>query len=306
MPGRASRSRFLPPASSSNLLGWELTASNIGLVGVGVNGALLPAYTGAYEVPAGTTISNKLITEGLDLQAGNIVVERCLFKPTDATAGGGWPICHTFDPSMGTPSPNTLPVTIRDCEFDGSLMSVTISEVGQTVAHHGNANMYRNYIHHLGGGFATIHSGATLSVVVENNYVRDMISVGDPATTGNHCDAYTIRDFETAPGRTCVVRNNRFDCSTANATGACFIQANAGPIENVTVQGNYLEGDGWNLALETNNFFYSNVDIINNRFRATGAGRAYYTGGSGYDTWTENYDYHATNPDHKGAVVNEP
>ena len=131
---------------------------------------------------------------------------------------------------------------------------------------------------------------------------------GDPATTGNHSDAFTIRDFSNAerPDRKAVIRNNRFDCDSPNPTGAFFIQAYAGRIDNVTIQGNLLEGNGYQLALEAKDSGYSNIKAVDNRFSGTGFGAAYVTGGPGFASWQDNYVYAAAAPSARGTAVSKP
>lgn len=285
----------------SEMMGWQVTASNIGLAGLGINGNTLPLYTGPSAPAAGTIIENVRIDGGLALYNGNITVRKCLIQPT--SAGSGLPIVTTsdynYDPYHVTPTT----VTIEDCEFDGTLLSDY--SAGWSTGFMGIANMYRNYIHHFGSGIGFMPTGNQLDTIVENNYVTDLVSYGDGATTGNHCDGFTIRGFNASarPARNAMIRNNRFDCYTDNASGACFLQAYADDIDNVTIQGNLLEGNSYNLVLEENNNTYSNMRCINNRFNVQGYGAHYYYG-PGWAQWSENYRNNPANPDNKGTVVN--
>lgn len=72
--------------------------------------------------------------------------------------------------------------------------------------------------------------------------MTDWRAWGDPATTGNHSDGFTVRDFPAGPGRLLIVRNNRIDCDSGNDTGAFFVQTYGGNIDNVAASGNLLEG----------------------------------------------------------------
>lgn len=138
----------------------------------------------------------------------------------------------------------------------------------------GIADLQRNYIHHLGGGLALYNTGRNLDALVEHNYVTEMIAWGNAAADGNHIDVFTIRDFTASqrPDRKAIVRFNRFNASAAsNVTGAFFIQPLWERIDNVTIEGNLLEGDGWNLGLEQKTG-YSNIKAFNNRFSPTGYG----------------------------------
>lgn len=280
-------------------MGWEVTTSNIGLAGLGIDGNSLPLYTGPTAPPAGTLIENRLITVGLALYNGDIIVRKCLFRPTSVSAGAAMIVTYNNSPPYQT-TPTT--VTIEDCEFDGTLLSDY--DAAWAVGFKGIANMYRNYIHHFGGGIGFTSTGMQLDAIVENNYVTDLVSYGDSATTGNHCDGFTIREFNASqnPARTAMIRNNRFDCHTTNASGACFLQANIDNIDNVTIQGNLLEGNGYNLVLEEKYNTYNNMSCINNRFNVQGFGAHYYTGPD-WVQWRENYRNNSANPDNRGVVV---
>ena len=197
-------------------------------------------------------------------------------------------------------------VIIRDSEITGTLLSQ--ESAAYSTGFIGIATLQRNYVHHFGSGLALFHAGTRLNSLIENNYVTDMLGYGDPATTGNHSDAFTIRDFtdEAKSDRTATIRNNRFDCDSPNATGAFFIQAYAGRIDNVTIEGNLLEGNGYQLALEAKNSGYSNVSAINNRFSGTGFGPVYAIGGSGFARWENNYRYSPSGADARGSVISAP
>ncbi len=106
--------------------------------------------------------------------------------------------------------------------------------------------------------------------------------------------------------RRVIIRNNRFDCNSGSDTGAVFIQTFSGRIDNVTLEGNLLEGRGYNLGLEQTNHPYANLQALNNRFSPTGWGPAYVTGGPGWRTWQNNYRYDPTQPDAKGTAVSQP
>jgi hypothetical protein len=291
-----------PPPPSGALMGWDLNAANTGLAPHGLVGSQLPLYMGPSVIPAGSVISGVRFETNIDLSRGNIVIEKCCFKPTPAGYGQGLPLATTTDFQREPYPPAPSKVIIRDCEFDGSLLSA--ERAAFAVGFWGIADLQRNYFHHLGGGFALYNTGSQLDSLVEGNYVVDMIAWGNPATTGNHIDAFSIRDFSAAqrPARTAIIRNNRFDPTTqSNVTGAFFIQPLWERIDNVTIEGNLLAGAGWCLGLEQKTG-YSNMKAINNRFAPTGFGATYYEG-PGWTTWQENYRYDPTKIDAKGAPV---
>ncbi len=290
-----------PPAGSSSA-GWTVNENTVGLAPHGLSCESLPAYTGSSTVPRGTTISGKRVTTNLDVSAGGITIERSCIQPSRAWRG--LPIVSTQNNQTFTVAPEK--VVIRDSELDGSLLDQESAAWATGVM--GNADVISTYIHGFGSGIAIMNSGRQLDVLIERNYVTDLIAWGNAATTGNHTDGFTIRDFSAAEraDRQLVVRNNRFGSDSGNDTGAFFIQAYSGRIDNVTVEGNLLEGKGYQLALESKNYGYSNVRAMNNRFTGTGFGPAYVTGGSGWQQWQDNYIYSASAADGKGRLVSKP
>ena len=154
-----------------------------------------------------------------------------------------------------------------------------------------------------------MNTGDSLDSVVEGNFVTGLLAFGDPATTGNHSDAFTVRDFTTAsaPERTLVVRRNRFDCSSGSDTGALFVQTYAGDIGRLVVTGNLLEGFGYQLGLNSDfGHTYRDVRAIDNRFGGRGYGPAYVQGGAGWDVWRANYLNSPARPGNRGEIVAEP
>ncbi len=299
-----------PPSGTTPKLGygWTLTATNVGLTPLGLKCASLPVYAGGSLLPAGARISGVRFTQQADLSNGNIVIERSCFQPTSGTQNA---IATTtrFSACNNSGCPVIAPqkVVIRDSEFDGSLLPV--SSGASMSAFWGVADLQRNYIHHFGSGIALYNVGDQLSALVEHNYVHRMLSYGNPATTGNHSDAFTIRDFPTSanPSRTAVIRNNRFNTDTENATGSFFLQDTwSAGLGNVTATGNFLEGNGYEMAGEKRNAPTNNNRATNNRFRGSsdgGYGACYTSGGFVWAEWRDNYLYHPTNANNAGAAV---
>lgn len=213
------------------------------------------------------------------------------------------PVVTTFDYNFIKAGPKA---TIRDSEIDGSKLSQ--KSAAYATGFIGIADMTSNYVHHLGSGIALYHTGNSQSATIERNYVTDMLGYGNPATDGNHSDAFTIRDFSASstPTRQAIIRNNRFDCNSPNATGALFLQPYAGRIDNTLIEGNLLEGNGYQLALEQHNSGYSNARAINNRFSGTGFGATYRTGGQGWTQWEQNYLYDKNATNTIGREIKKP
>lgn len=312
-PARPGAPEGDPPDSvvqAVALQGWQLTTTNIGLAPHGLSCNSLPLYTGPSRPAAGAVITGVRIEKPLDLTRGNIVVEKSCIVPTSTGVLGSLvttTVCPN-DCNLGMPA--GAKATIRDSEISGEKMST--SQIASSCAFDGVADLARNYIHDVGSGICFRETGIELSPLVENNYVHRLRHVG----TAHH-DAATIRDFRknAANTRAVTFRGNRLD-STTNVgaashpfqTGALFIQPtwSGFGIHNVFVEGNYLEGGGYNLALEQSNGGNSNTHAVNNRFRPTEHGAATSSGSPGWSAWTGNHRFDAAQPDGKGQAVPRP
>jgi hypothetical protein len=307
---RTTSSQPAPPTTAGS--GWTLNPSNTGLARLGLTCDQLPVYTGGSRPAAGTVISGKQIRTVLDLSAGNITIERSCVRPTSASRG--MPLIGTTNYTQcngGSCPPTPSTVTIRDSEIDGSLID-TMTVAGDC-AFLGVGNLYRNYMHDMGSGICFYYTGRSLSARAEGNYVHRLRAWGDPATTGSHNEAFTIRDFDTSSNdaRTLTVVNNRLDAKSGNDTGAAFIQTYAGNIDQVTMIGNLFEGNGYQLRLSAgyNHIYGRSMRAIDNRFSGTGYGPAQLDKNGlsyGWAEWRENYLNDASKPSHQGASVPAP
>lgn len=301
--------QFVTPPGSTPALGagWTLDATKVGLAPLGLSCDSLPVYSGRNPIPRGSVISKVRFTEFVDLSEGDIVVEKSCFKPT--RPGTNAVATTTHFPSCGNSCPVLAQetVVIKDSEFDGSLLGQ--QGAASASAFWGVADLQRNYIHDLGSGIALYNTGRQLSSLIEHNYVTRMISYGDPATTGNHSDGFTIRDFNVSsnPNRQATIRNNRIDTNTKNATGSFFIQDTwSAGIGNIVATGNLLEGGGYEMAGEKRDAAITNIRVTNNRFRGSsdgGYGACYRAGGFVWTEWANNYLYSSTAPNNAGSVV---
>jgi hypothetical protein len=279
-------------------MGWQLTAQNVGLAPHGLTCASLPLYIGPAKPLGGNTISGYRIEQSLDLSNGNILIEKSCIKPNATGYHNSFLVTTTVCSGNGCSATTAGNVTIRDSEITADHLSA--GAIAKSCAFLGVATLQRNYMHGMGSGICFFETGTVHSALAEQNYVRGLRSAGD-----SHNEAATIRDFRNATGRTVKFLNNRLDCSSGNETGGLFIQPTWLPIYNVTIQGNYLEGGGYNLYLErTSNATYGNVRAINNRFRPTGWGPAATPSGPGYAEWRDNYRYSSTAVNNAGTVVN--
>jgi hypothetical protein len=204
-------------------------------------------------------------------------------------------------------------VIIRDSEIDGSLIKSDRSDFSDqrfqasVLGFNGVADLQRNYIHNVGAGIVLRDTGSQLDALIEGNYVDDLVAWGDPATTGSHNNALSIRDFTDTQraDRKAIIRNNRLELDTPyNASSALQIMPMSGPINNIIIEGNLLEGYGYLLWLfQSNNNYGNNMFSINNRFTPmSGPGWKSATDGNpGWATWEDNYIYNPSMPDGMGA-----
>jgi hypothetical protein len=310
----------VPPAGTSSstgalalpeptLPGWELDSTTTGLRAVGLTCEDLPPYTGDARPPAGTVIERVRVTGPLDLSNGDITIARSCIQPT--AVGRGLPLLTTTHlddctEEAGCPVPRGR-VAISWSDIDGSLLDP--ADAATTTGFLGIADLRGNYVHDVGSGIGLVNTGLQLSSVVEGNYVTGLLAHGDAAGDGNHSDAFTVRDFDTSqePGRTLLVADNRFDCSSGNDTGAVFVQTWTGDIDNVRFTGNLLEGGGYQLGLNQDfGSEYGDLVAVDNRFSGTGYGAAYVQGGTGWTRWADNHIDDPTRTEHRGAQVAAP
>lgn len=309
---RMNTRSIITPPPVDGLMGWQLDSSNTGLARHGITGKNLPVYQGSSSPPAGTKIYGKRILTALDLSAGDIVVEKCLIEPVSALSMS---FLITTIGGEQDKAPAILPI-LRDCTISGDMMPTgpdpNRPEDGDgyypamACGVYGLCNIYNCQIFNVGSGIATIGGNRQSDCEVIGNYVHSLRSWGPGATYGNHCDGYTVRTFrvDENPTRSLTVSKNRFDATTANETGAFFIQPINGHIGNVMIEDNYLEGNNWNLYAENHSGnSYSNIRVIDNRFRNDSSKWYAAPSGPGWTEFTENYTFHPSNPDNKGVQL---
>jgi hypothetical protein len=268
---------FIHGRGLGSIKGWDLNGYNIGLAGAGLSADSLPPYTGPYNPKAGTIIREQLIETGLDLSAGDIIIERCAIRPP--SVGTGIAVVNSINTQSN--------VTLRDCDIDGS----TITDGNLTFAFYGCGIIERCNIFGTGSG---IWLTGNLGVRAENNYIHNLRNVA-----GAHVDGFTIRSYR---GPSAVILNNRIESYSGYDTGALVIGNDGGYIDNVLVEGNLLAGYGYNLLLFGNGpeGFGPTMQAINNRFIPDGFGVGYTTGGWHWLDWKENYLYDSSKATGRG------
>ncbi|TAH32149.1 hypothetical protein EYC58_05785 [Candidatus Saccharibacteria bacterium] len=283
--------------------GWAYTdveaQARTGIARLGLTIDDMTPYAGSDFIPAGATLTRRLFTYPINLRAGGITIKECLFRPTLAD---GWNVIMSTDWDTSTAPPNRN--VVQDCEITGE--ALTLQNRAQLLGVDGLADVIGCDIHHVGSGIGIrMAAPTTYETYITSNVVRDLQSYGDPAGSGNHCDAFTIRDYTAGAGRHVYVRRNWFDCETANASGAMFLQAQ-GNIRQITFEYNLFDGGGWNFTLgDYGANTYDDIFVNDNRFNPTGYGTA-VRGGVAPDLWTNNYRLGALPPNYAGAVVPMP
>jgi len=286
-----------PQVATTDMKGWQLTPTNVGLAPQGLSCESLPVYSGPAQIPAGTTISGKRFTIPIFVSAGDITIEKSCFKPTNATPNG---LVEGYYPKGD--------VTIKDSEFDGSLVPASTRETACGFT--GGANLIRNYMHDVGSGICMVSTTNTRDtgelpkhILIQNNYVHRLFHYSDA-----HHEAATIRDFvpNAANDRTMTWTGNYLDSDTQYVSGGMFIQPTFESIHNVWLDGNVFAGEGNNLwSTDSGCCVTRNVHVTNNRFKP-GTREYYgpvYDEGPGFVEWSDNHMYDATKPDARGAVV---
>lgn len=292
------------------LYGWQLTENNIGLKSKGLDCNNLPEYSGpidreSFKPLNGALISGKKISRSLDLTNGNITIEKSCIVPRNVGYHNNFLITTTTCVGNDCWAAENGEVTIKDSEISGAAM--TAYTISKSCAFHGVGTLQRNYIHDMGSGICFLETGTKYSALAEHNYVTKLRAYGNPATSGSHNEAGTIRDFaRNSNGRTVKFINNKMDASGAgdNQTGSMFIQPWLGSIYNGVLQGNHFISGGWSLYIENHSGnTYGDMQAINNRFTSDGYGPSAVGSGPGWKVFQENYKYDATKPDGKGTIV---
>ena len=282
-----------PLYPETELKGWELDETNTGLkqdysgltdfdaAGADASSGYLPEW-GTLTLYAGATVTDRIISNELNLEAGGITLRRCLIRPV--SVGMGMPLIVAGN------------AVLQDCEIDGSL--IPDANIVYSIAFSGTGIIERCDIHDAATGIFINNNSRKISVA-QGNYIHDLRWIS-PA----HMDGMTIRG---SSGAGLIMRNNRSICgSSEGSTGALFIQPYSSYIDNVLIKGNLLEGYGYTLSLEDRGYGYGeNMRAINNRFNPYPGswGPVAVDGGPGWYEWTDNYRYDSSAEDGRGDKI---
>ena len=270
-----------PPANAVSY-GWQLTSTNTGLAGAGINATTLPTFQGT--VSAGMTISRMKITTSLDLSnIPNVTLDHVLLIPH---AGGN---IRALILGPGT--------TIVDSDIDGSMMDHS----GEQIGIYGCVPVGKTYsINRVNLTGMTV--GAWLDCDGNGSMVDTYIH-GLVSNNGAHMDGFTRR---AGIGQLTVART-RIDDSGASVTGALFFQSTwGGPIAGVLVTNSYLEGDGYVIGMSSGSVpgDITSAGFQNVRVRSTGWGPISTDHRVIYTSWTDVSQYDASRlPLADGAAI---
>ncbi len=268
------------PTPGGVAYGWQLTASNTGLGGVGVNRSALPIFTGT--ITSGMTISNVKITSALDLSGlSNVTLNRVWIVPTSAK-------------NMVILGNNT---TIIDSDIDGSALQSDGERVGlYTAGDTGNYTISRVSITGMTIG-AWLDGIGTSTGTITDMYIGQMYS-----NNAAHLDGLTRR---AGSARLSVTRSH-IDDSGSFVTGAFFIQNTwGGHIGGITLKDTFLEGDGYVIGTDDKDGTGISIGFDNVRVRSTGWGPIANAANTQYTIWNNVLMYDASRlPAADGPPIN--
>ena len=268
--------------------GWQLTATNTGLAGVGVNRNSLPVFTGT--ITSGMTVSNVKITGGVDLtNLSNVTLDRVWLQPVGANRAL----------MLG---PGTV---VKDSDIDGASMPAgerwgISSGTGSGTT--GNYTIQRVQITNVSIGMWLDSATSSSTGTVTDTYIHNLIS-----TNGAHLDGFTRRG---GTGPLTILRSriaaDYSDGGGSHATGSVFLQNTwGGQIGGITVQDTYLEGNGFNMVLE-NKGAGTSFGANNVRVRPTEYAAVSTTGSINFTQWENVYTYDANAANNAGAPIAHP
>lgn len=228
-------------------------------------------------VPSGVTLkasgslnitTNGSVISGLDIAgtvyiaASNVVLKNCRVK------SASYAIVKVKDGFYAT---------IQDCEINGV-------GTGNDGSHgiYGQGTFLRNNIYNVENGI-TLNNGNS---VIQGNYIHDLKASGDPHYDGIQIDG----------GQSGVVIEGNTIINQNGQTAAIMIDNYFGPISNIKVNGNVLQGGGYTLYSDGQfkGGTISGVSVTNNKFK-----KGYW----GYASIVNNTITQSGNTDMNGAAI---
>lgn len=219
-------------------------------------GSVLASMSGRIVLSTpGQVFENKDVAGCIVVKASNVTIRNVRVR------GASCDNQHQIDTGYGA----YAGILIEDVEVDG----MSTSGYGAGIGNSG-FTCRRCNIHHVGQGI-----NMSNDVVVEDSYIHNMISEGNPATTGSHNEAIISNG-----GSGFVIRHNYLDGETKNASSSLSLYGDFSRISNVIVEQNLFNGGGFCVyggSVPGKPYpVASNTKFVNNRF-----GQRYY-GSCGY------------------------
>lgn len=202
-------------------------------------GTVLKANGGSKIKKDGTVLEGLDISGSLSIEANNVVIRKCRIKASATASSSSYPIKVADSSITG--------LVIEDCEIDGNgRTSVVVATK--------NFTLRRCNVH---GGNDLVRADG--NVTIEDSWLHHPYRVA-----GSHNDAVQMLS-----GGNVMLRNNNIDIAVDNdPLNACFIISASSAINEVTIEGNYLNGGNYTLYLGANDkgIPVTNVKVRNNKF----------------------------------------
>jgi hypothetical protein len=214
----------------------------------GVRPGVALAASGTVTITQGGTAANPAVYENLDvtgrvdIQADYVVLRNCR-----VTSPG-----QTYSVFVEGGSSDPSRVVIEDCEMSGGI-GCGVGGTGFTLR--------RCEVYGTGADGINPYSDA----VIEANWVHGLAVPG--LHPGPHADG-----IQMTKGSNVVIRGNfidvPIDSGMASSNSCIFLKTDMGPISNVTIEGNWLNGGNYTIySLAANgNGAPTGVTVANNRF----------------------------------------
>jgi hypothetical protein len=189
-------------------------------------GVTLARHDGDLNVTTNGTIVDSLDVHGdINVRANNVTIRRSRIvhgqiNNTRRVNNGGV-ITETQYTGL----------VVEDVEFDGRPFESRVTAYRAPLG--GNEYTARRCdVHHWGDGFI-----ARNNVLIEDSYIHDLISEGDPASTGSHNYAAGGNG-----GSHVIIRHNRLECSADNCSATVPFYGDFEPLDDILVQNNLING----------------------------------------------------------------
>lgn len=224
----------------------------------------------------GQAVSGLNISGAVDINVSNVTLQNCIINVTDT---GAYRCVSIQDGLTG--------IVIKNCEVIGPGSGATAQVTGIHVMGASQTTIDACNVHEIGHGIDV--SGGP--VVIKNCYIH-----GFNSNSASHYDGVFFGGADTlTPDFSLLIQNNTI-INNQHQTSAVFLQNVFGPINNVTITGNYLAGGGYTSYCDATRGTgaVTNISYTNNAWTRGYFGLTSFR--SCTPTWTGNYDYATHSP----------